>query len=106
MFVTSEDRLKLAKTQKHRRQTRALRASRVAAGLCAFCGDPRLTYGYLCDGCEEKHRERQRWKALDIVVRQIGKCFSVFVDGKYHRTFAAKNEADTEAAALTVGKKR
>ena len=32
----------------------------LAAGLCGFCGKKRERFRFLCDGCAEKHRERQR----------------------------------------------
>ena len=37
-----------------------LRQEKVRAGLCAFCGQKRGQFRFLCDACAKKHRERQR----------------------------------------------
>jgi predicted amidophosphoribosyltransferase len=39
---------------------RSRRAARVAAGLCAACGEPRERYAFACDACQAEQRERQR----------------------------------------------
>ena len=36
------------------------RAWRVAHGQCGICGEQRNKLAWLCDGCAEKHRVKQR----------------------------------------------
>ena len=49
-------------TLEARQRVKDLRQQRVADGLCAFCGAPRVQFRYLCDECAAEHRERQQAK--------------------------------------------
>ncbi len=52
-------RIMLMSADYHRRRRLRL----VAEGKCGHCGKPRGRFAWLCDGCAERHRERQRRKA-------------------------------------------
>lgn len=41
-------------------RSRQLRARRVQAGLCGYCGAKRGKRKWLCDACAAKHRAKQR----------------------------------------------
>ena len=43
-----------------RQKEKLKRQARVKAGLCAFCPNPLTSYKFLCDPCEDRHRQKQR----------------------------------------------
>lgn len=45
---------------RNREKELANRRAKVADGFCGYCSKERTHYAYLCDDCEEKHRQKQR----------------------------------------------
>ena len=53
---------------RHRVNAKIKRHAKVAAGLCAFCPNVRVSYGFLCDPCEAEHRQKQRKYVAGVIV--------------------------------------
>ena len=49
-------------TEQRNASQRKRRRKLVTNGLCGLCGRIRNLWEFLCDGCAEKHRDRQRAK--------------------------------------------